>query len=326
MPITTQHFRHVFSACLVGIMIIVALGASAQETTFDEDAVGGGSLKFIAQSEHFTYLGLNVLYELDRETGEALNYDEYNLPAIVGIQKDGSLMMLDNKNNFITTDLYRHVNYMPIADEDWLINMDLHDGILYFSTISGFVKCLDLETHETTTILDNTLTRFIDVDQDGLWYSTDKGLYLVSLDSCEVQTVIDKDVGYFQRIGDEIYYATSAGGGVIFAYSLKNQQTRQVVDKVLAYAFAFDRQGKKGAIITRPSSQLLWCDLETGENIEIGLPKDADPLDFQAMEGVLYLKVALPGQEKNGMDRLAIYQVNPGELNLIYEDPLQSQE
>ena len=90
-------------ACLL-VTFLLCVGSAYAE--FDSMGAGSDAMCFTGRSDVFTYYSLNSLWEIDNETGEAFDYPDFNNCYLVDVCDDGSVMLVNNENQLVITNLY----------------------------------------------------------------------------------------------------------------------------------------------------------------------------------------------------------------------------
>jgi len=291
---------------------------------FDRTGVGSDAMCFTGQSDIYTYYSLNVLWEIDNETGEAFDYPDFNNCYLVDVRDDGSLVLANNESQLLITNLYGETNSLSLTDEGFIMLMADYDDHLFYFTDDKKLSAIDLKTHKKETLMEDVWMRFLAADADGIWYSDDAGLYLLSYGEHRSEKVIDADVGFFQRVSDDVFYA-SAATGTVWAYSLKDGTQRQALEQP-AYSFAFNDSAQEALVISRPDNKLRWYDLKQGTQLLLELDKGETPETINAMGGRLYIKTMQNRQNADGQNLQAVYCVYDGKLTPVFKEVFEEMQ
>ena len=88
----------------------------------------------------------------------------------------------------------------------------------------------NLSNGKSETILTTeSLAQYMLVDESGVWYSDEYGLYFWNWDADNVQLVIDEPVGYIQKIDNTICFLIHGKNG-IYAYDIESAEYNLVYD------------------------------------------------------------------------------------------------
>ena len=136
--------------------------------------------------------------------------------------------------------------------------------------------------------------------------------------------MIDADVGFFQRVSDDVFYA-SATIGTVWAYSLTDGTQRQVLEQP-AYSFAFSDSAQQALVISRPDNKLQWYDLKRETQWLLELDKGETPETINAMGGCLYIKTMQSRQNADGVNLQAVYCVYDGKLTPVFKEVFEEMQ
>lgn len=307
--------------CLL-VTFLLCVGSACAE--FDSTGAGSDAMCFTGRSDVFTYYSLNSLWEIDNETGEAFDYPDFNNCYLVDVCDDGSVMLVNNENQLVITNLYGENEILPLIDEGFIMLMADYDDRLFYFADDKKLSVIDLKTRKKESLMEDVWMRFLAVDADGIWYSDDAGLYLLSFGEHRSEKVIDADVGFFQRVSDDVFYA-SATTGTVWAYSLKDGTQRQVLEQP-AYSFAFNDSAQQALVISRPDNKLQWYDLKRETQWLLELDKGETPETINAMGGCLYIKTMQSRQNADGVNLQAVYCVYDGKLTPVFKETFEEMQ
>lgn len=306
---------------LVCFLITLLLCVSSAGAEVDKAIAGSDTMRFMDQSDIFTYYCLSVLWEMDNKTGEVLDYPEFNsCRYLADICDDGSLILVNHENQLVITNLYGKSDNLPLIDEGFIILIAVCGNHLFYFTNDKKLSAIDLKTHKKETLIEDVWMRFLMVDADGIWYSDAAGLYKLSHGEHRSEKVIDADVGFFQRVSDVILYV-SATTGTVWAYSLKDRTQQQVLERA-ASSFAFNDSMQQALVIPRFGNKLYWHDFEQGTQCLLAFDEGEAPLTINAMGDSLYIKTMQKQQNAMGQNLQAVYRVHGGKLTPVIKEGL----
>ena len=305
-------------------LLIFLFCVSSAYAAFNSTNIGSDAMRFVDQSDVYTYYSLNALWEIDNETGEAFDYPEFNDCYLIDVCEDGSLMLVNNENQLVVTNLYGETDSLPLIDDGFIMLMAAYGDRLFYFTDDKKLSFIDLKSRKKETLIEDVWMRFLAADADGIWYSDDAGLYLFSQEKRRSEKVIDADVGFFQRMSDNVFYA-SATTGSVWVYSLKNRTQKQALEHT-AYSFIFNDSAQQALVISRPDNNLYWYDFDTETRLLLELDKGETPVTINAMGGNLYIKAMQSCQNTNGQNLQAVYCIYEGKLIPVFKEVLEEMQ
>jgi len=150
------------------------------------------------------------LAEIDKETGEIVWYPERDSMFDLAVLNDGRIVyeVLDYQANtgiamiqVVADDLYGNTEVLFEFEDGFIMNQSVVCEYLYSYTNNLDLVRTNLSNGKSETILTTeSLAQYMLVDESGVWYSDEYGLYFWNWDADNVQLVIDEPVGYIQKI------------------------------------------------------------------------------------------------------------------------------
>ena len=297
-------------SCILLMTLILCLcaGCSSQpapdasqtrpETNLFETQVNSVNRAFVAETDLFRYVAaLNQgLAEIDKESGEIVWYPERDSMFDLAVLNDGRIVyeVLDYQANtgiamiqVVADDLYGNTEVLFEFEDGFIMNQSVVGEYLYSYTNNLDLVRTNLSNGKSETILTTeSLAQYMLVDESGVWYSDEYGLYFWNWDADNVQFVIDEPVGYIQKIDNTICFLIHGKNG-IYAYDIESAEYNLVYDLDVSL-FVITEDKKTLYAVEQTGKSLFRFDIVTGQRNSFVIPCEY-VTDFNIINGQVYV-------------------------------------